>query len=223
MALRTCDPTSGSIGKQTYAVNRGRQVVRVRAIPSNPKTPAQLNARANLTTASKAWDALTDEQRAAWREAAKAVMSKSRLGQKATLTGNQYYVQVNAAIAEMGGAAVTDPPATPSFSGTNCSELVITNAAGTITLKVSTTDQPPDDTELWGAPPVKPGVNRAPGMVYLGTLDSPANSAVDISTAYKARFGSPAVGSRVFVEVREMELGIKGETLQFQAVVPASS
>jgi len=223
MAKRVCDPTSGSIGKETYLIGRNGQVVRTRAIPSNPKTAAQVAARADFKTASQGWDALTDDQRAAWRVFGSALKSKSRLGMSGSLTGNQAFVQVNAALEASGDEQVTDPPAAPAFTGTNVTALVITNTAGVISLKLSTTDSPPDGTELWGAGPVKAGVNRTPGMVLLGTLNSPVTGKVDISAQYAARFGSPPVGSRVFVAVREMENGLKGEELGFNATVPAGA
>ena len=66
MALRTCDPTVGSIGKQTYMLLNGMQAVRTRSVPSNPRTPQQTLARGNLKLASKAWDTLTQAQMLAW-------------------------------------------------------------------------------------------------------------------------------------------------------------
>ena len=223
MALRTCDPTSGSIGKQTYAVSRLRQIVRTRAIPANPNTNAQKLARANFTTASKAWDQLTDAQRAAWRAAAADVMSKSRLGQKASLTGNQYFLLVNANLAALSEDQVTAPPATPSFADLPITALVITNAANVATLKLTTTDNPPDHCELWAAAPTKAGVGRTPSMVLLNALDTPTSNAIDITAVYKARFGNPAVAQRVFVGVKQINLGIAGPMLTFNATMPASA
>lgn len=221
MAKRTCDPTSGSIGRQVYMIGRNGQVVRTRAIPANPKSDAQLAARAHLTDAAKGWDALTDAKRAAWRAAATSMKSKPRLGMSGALTGIQLYVLVNANLAAIGGAPVTDPPAVPNIAAIPIDALSITNTTGAIALKLHTTDAPEDGTELWAAAPVKAGVARCPSLVLLGQTDSPVNNNIDITTMYTDRFGVPAVGARVFVQVVNQTLGYKGRPLQFDTVVPA--
>ena len=60
-------------------------------------------------------------------------------------------------------------------------------------------------------------------MVFLGTLDSPVNNEIDISTAYKARYGSPAVGKKVFVRVNQNINGWEDVPRQFSAIVPTAS
>ena len=63
----------------------------------------------------------------------------------------------------------------------------------------------------------------APDVVYLGTLGSPVGNAIDISTAYKAKYGSPTVGSKVFVQVNQNIDGWEDIPRQFWAIVPAAS
>ena len=220
MAKRTCDPTSGSIGSQTYLIGRNGQIVRTRAIPANPKTPAQQTARADFTTASKRWDSLTDDQRAAWRTAASDVMSKTRLGMNGKLTGNQYYVQVNAALAALGAPSVNVPPAAPEFTDIPVSGLTITNSSGTIAINLDTTDSPPDGTEWLSFKPVKPGVNRTPQLLLMGVLGSPSSNKVNLTADYAARFGAPTAGQRLFVGVREVINGLAGPITTYTAVVP---
>ena len=76
---------------------------------------------------------------------------------------------------------------------------------------------------LRGAPPVSQGRGRSPGMVFLGTLDAPVNNAIDISAAYKAKYGSPRAGSKVFVRVNQNINGWEDIPSQFSAIVPAAS
>ena len=115
MAKRVCDPTSGSIARETYLVGRNGQVVRTRAIPQNPNTLAQIAARASLATASQMWRTLTQPQREAWTVAAGNVPSRPRLGQSGPLTGEQLFCKLNAALSLMGAELVTTPPALPTF------------------------------------------------------------------------------------------------------------
>ena len=78
-------------------------------------------------------------------------------------------------------------------------------------------------TLLRGALPISQGRNAAPNMVHLGTLDSPANGAVDITAAYKARFGNPPAGTKVFVSVNQNLNGWENVPHIFSAIVPAST
>jgi hypothetical protein len=56
MAKRTCDPTIGSIGPQTYWLGRNGQIVRQRVVPANPQTTYQKTVRANLKTSTTELD-----------------------------------------------------------------------------------------------------------------------------------------------------------------------
>ena len=220
---RICDPSSGKLGITVYQGGRYGQVVRALAIPTNPRSTAQSTARANMTTVSRGWRGLTEEQRAAWTAAALSVQSKPRLGLYGQLTGSQLYMKINASILEIGGSIVSAPPAVPEFVTLPVSALVITNAAGVIALKLTTTDSPPDGTCLAGAAPCSAGIARCPDTVGLGTLDSPVANDITITTAYVSRFGVPAVGKKVFVKVNESTNGWQALPTIFSAIVPTAA
>jgi hypothetical protein len=101
--------------------------------------------------------------------------------------------------------------------------LEITNAAGVITLRLHTTDSPPDGTMLRACAPQNSGCRRSEGCRLLGTLDSPVSNYITITTAYTNRFGVPAVGSRVFVSVNANVNGYEGIPLVFSGRVPAAA
>jgi hypothetical protein len=223
MAKRLCDPTSGKIGLQVYQGGRNGQVVRTLAIPTNPRTSDQSLARAHLLTASKAWDTITANQRAAWWAAAANVQTRSRLGMSGQITGNQLFVKVNVSRLTIGGTILETPPADATFSPLPVTALVITNTGGTIALSLTTTDAPPDGTMLRAAPPVKAGVNRCPGLNVLGTLDSPVANAINITSVYTAAFGVPAVGRKVFVAVNSNINGWQDLPVVLSATVPTAS
>jgi hypothetical protein len=139
------------------------------------------------------------------------------------LTGFQLYARINCSLLIIGSAEVSTPPAAPTFDVLPVSGLTITNMAGVITLKLTTTDSPAAGTMLRGAAPCSQGRNRAPDVVFLGTLSAPVNNAIDISAAYQARYGSPPVGSKVFVKVNQNIGGWEDVPRQFWAIVPAAS
>jgi hypothetical protein len=62
---------SGTLGDAiTFSKWKGRNYVRERVIPSNPKTGAQVGRRAMFKFLSQAWDALTAAQKATWQDLA---------------------------------------------------------------------------------------------------------------------------------------------------------
>ena len=75
---------------------RGRKQCRRRyVVPRDPRSPAQMRARAALAAASRFWSHcqdITDQERDAWEAVANRVQSRPRLGQSGPLTGQQYYV-----------------------------------------------------------------------------------------------------------------------------------
>lgn len=222
MAIRTCDPTTGSIGRQTYMLLNGIQVVRNRVIPSNPSTEAQVLVRGYMTLSSQAWDALTDAQRAAWSAKAALLRSKSRLGQSRPLTGNQLFCKVNDVARLTGATPVTDPPADPVFEDQTITALTAKNITGTVTLEVTVSGTLQQGSFIRGAAPVKAGVARPPQMFYLGAAPSAVGGKLNIATLYTTKFGAPAVGSRVFVEVVKCDTMWEGPAVVLDAVTAAS-
>ena len=79
---------------------RGNKQCRRRWVkPRDPRTPTQLRYRAALVAAAKAWSDgqfMTEEDRLAWCAAAKKVRSRPRLTQSGPLTGQLYFVALNA-------------------------------------------------------------------------------------------------------------------------------
>jgi len=216
-------PQSGKRGLNVSQNGRNGQISRALVIPANPRTDAQLRIRGFLAKVAAKWRTLTQELRDAWTAEAGLHQSKPRLGQCGPLTGFQLYAKINCSRLVIGGAEVSAPPAAPAFGVLPVSGLVITNAGGTVTLKLATTGSPADGTMLWGAPPCSQGRNTARRVVLLGTLESPVNNAIDISAAYQARHGSPPAGSKVFVRVNQNVDGWEDVPRQFWAIVPASA
>jgi len=216
-------PQSGKRGVNVSQQGHNGQISRALAIPSNPRTRAQLLVRNHMASVAASWRTLTQDERDAWTAAATQVKSRSRLGQSGPLSGFQLFSKINCSLLAIGGDEVTAPPEAPSFELLPVTGLAITNTAGVVTLKLATTGTPADGSMLRGAPPVSQGRGRSPGMVFLGTLDAPVNNAIDISTAYKAKYGSPPAGSKVFVHVNQNINGWEDIPSEFSAIVPAAS
>jgi len=216
-------PQSGKRGLTVSQNGRNGQISRTLAIPTNPRTDAQLLVRSFLRNVASKWATLTQEERDAWTAEASQHASKARLGQSGPLTGSQLYAKINCSLLIIGDPVVSAPPAAPAFDPLPVSGLVVTNTNGVITLKLTTTGSPPDGTMLWGSKPCSQGQNIGRHPVFLGVLPSPVNSEVDISQAYKDRYGSPAVGKKVFVRINQNINGWEDVPRQFWAIVPEAS
>lgn len=105
---------SGSMGGTTFAHNKGGPYIRARAIPTNPASAKQLNARARLSTYSQLWQTLTSAQRQAWQEWARQNPVVNTLGHVVQLSGQQAYIQLNTRIALAAGTAISTPPIIPA-------------------------------------------------------------------------------------------------------------
>jgi hypothetical protein len=216
-------PQSGKLGLTVTFQGRTGLLRRTLVTPSNPRSSSQMAVRSALASMASSYDQLSDVQQQAWITAAANYKSRSRLGQSGPLTGLQLYTKVNCALLAIGDESVSAPPAAPAFSGTHVAALAITNTAGVIKLELTTTAAPPEGTMLWAAAPQKSGVRRAPGMVLLGTLNSPSNNKINITDEYVARFGAPPVNSRVFVAVQENLNGFEAPATQYNGRVPAQT
>jgi len=216
-------PQSGKRGLTVTQNGRNGLISRTLVIPANPQTDAQMRVRSFLRSVASKWATLTQAQRDAWTAEASQHQSKARMGQSGPLTGLQLCIKINCSLLVIGADEVLTPPAAPVFGVLPVSGLSITNAAGVITLKLTTTASPPDGTMLWGAKPCSQGKDAAPGVVFLGTVDSPVNNAIDITSAYTARYGSPTAGKKVFVKVNQNINGWEDVPRQFSAIVPAAA
>lgn len=86
---------SGKIGGTVYSRNKGGAYTRNFAVPTNPSTVYQEEARDRLTQYSNEWRGLTEEQRLSWNEWAATHPILDRLGASKLLTGAQAYTKIN--------------------------------------------------------------------------------------------------------------------------------
>lgn len=108
---------SGSTGGTTASRNRYGVYFRTRAIPVTSTTPAALNAKGRLATASQAWESLTEAQRLSWSEWAVDHPIIDRIGQQQTLAGNAAYIQINSRLAAIAEAPLSVPPVAGAPTG----------------------------------------------------------------------------------------------------------
>ena len=213
-------PQSGKRGLNVSQNGRFGQISRIFSVPSNPRTDAQMNIRDTFAQVTKAWRALTDEQRAAWAAAAQTVMSKSRCGTSGPLTGSQLYTKLNATIALVGGDTINVPPMPPAFDRNPVGALAIVNDGGQITLKLAVPNQPTTDILVRASAPMSAGISSTSDYRILGILPAPLQGACNITALYVARFGVPPVSAKVFVQTNQVLTGYEDMGRGTHAIVP---
>ncbi len=217
-------PQTGSLGLTVTYPSRYGLIRRTRVTPANPQSARQLIVRGILTSVATAWDnVLSEDEQNAWIAAAAQVQSRPTLGQSGPLTGLQFFMKIAAALSLVGEEMPVDPPAKPQMASPPIDTFTITNTGGTIALRLHTTDAPAQLTTVWASAPQKCGTRRPISMRYLGLLPTPVASYSNFASLYSAKYGDPAVGSRVMCRTFTIYNGWEGPALNFSALVPVSS
>jgi hypothetical protein len=100
----------GKVGGIVYSRNTGGAYARQKVSPVQPRTPAQLNQRGRLTEVSKAWDALTNAQRQAWKDFSVGYKKRDVFGLQKQRTAQQMYMFLNLSLISNGFATLSNPP-----------------------------------------------------------------------------------------------------------------
>ena len=105
--------------------------------------------------------------------AAKEAKSNPRLGQNGTLSGFLLFTKINCTLAQFGQDQVDAPPAHPQFPALAPQNLVITNTAGVIALKLTCPADPGENTIVRGSAPLSQGRETCSDFRVLGMCPAP--------------------------------------------------
>jgi len=213
-------PQTGKQGTTVAVLTRYGQILRQYVKPKDPHSPAQMRIRSNLGRVSARWRVLSPEQRQAWALAASEAKSRPRLGKSTALSGCQFFIKINCARAAIGLEQLADPPALPQFGPNPVEGLAITNAHGSITLKLSVPAAPQSQVTVYGAAPCSAGISFVRDFTILGPLPEPVSGVSDITDIYVARYGVLRVGTQIFIRTRQQINGWEDAPKQASAIVP---
>lgn len=211
-------PTSGSIGNQTNSRNRSGQYKRQRSMPTQPRTTAQVAARARLASQATAWRGLTEAQRAAWNAFSHSFTVVNSLGISVSLTGAQCFIKVNSVNLLIGDATVLVPPALPAFVAATVTALTGTQATPLITFTGST---PVAGTKFmfFMSPQLSAGVSYNGNFRYIASFTTATTGAFDMTAAYVAKFGALIIGKKIFGRVVQSQAGMQDNGTNFTWIV----
>lgn len=217
--MKYLGPTqSGSAAGDTFSRNRWGQYMRRRSAPVQPRTPAQLNQRARMTTNAAAWRGITDAQRAGWLDLGLMITRTDSLGQSYDLNGFAAFCSVNNNLLDAGDAALSDAPAIVTPGDLLTATITLTSVAFSI---------------AYTATPLAAGVRlfircspqQSAGRKFNGdyrqvaVTAAAAASPANILAAYTAKFGAPVTGNRIFVSLQTYKGGFLGSPFNVSQVV----
>lgn len=197
---------SGSIGGTVFSRNRGGAYMRVRAIPVDPNTSFQQNARARLATASQDWQGLSTANRQAWLEWARQNPNTDALGQQFTMSGQQAYVGLNARLAAASASSISVPPIIPAPDAFTSIVQDGDIGAGDVDFTFAAALESGNQVMLFGA------ILNSPGIKYVRNLFRlVAFSAVDQATPWdneadlEARLGTLTVDQTIHIKAGQFD------------------
>ena len=162
---------------------------------------------------------LSDEQLDRWSLAAARVMSDPTLGQSGALSPQQLYTSINSVRSRVNMPETWDPPAPVAFGPSAVGELVIENTEAGVRLGLRISGDLKEDVMVFGQEPCSSGRRKRRNVAYLGLLSRPVGGLSDITYLYRARYGEPRPGMRVFIVTCQAKDGWKGTDREASALV----
>ena len=172
-------------------------------IPTNPQTASQTAYRANMTTVSKGWSALTEDQRNAWNTAAASGnwTLTNRLGEQFNPSGEQLYVQLNLNLLLAGQSTISDVPAKATFPTLTMGALTSNGTTPALTIAYGGTLGAGNTIVVSATPNLSAGVMSPQDSSFRVVTTSAGASPIDILSAFTAKFGSVVTGQKIFVKL----------------------
>ena len=214
-------PRSGRCGQTVAFQSRFGLCLRQYVPQKAGLTPARERSCAIFGRNSPKWGGkLSEEQRDRWTLAGAQVMSHPRLAQKGTLTGQQLWQAISTVRSIVGLPETLEVPARPVFSMTKVGPLVAENGADGVRLYLLVSGELNEDIMVFGQEPCSQGRYKRRNVSYLDLLPPPIGGRSEITQIYKAKFGEPRPGSKIFIVICQEKDGWKGLDRETSATVP---
>jgi hypothetical protein len=215
-------PKSGKLERVVAFQSRFGLCLRELVIPRNTITEARQHMRGVFGSNSQMWSRrLSQEQRDRWNLAGPRVMSHPQLAQSGPLTGQLLWQSINSVRGRVGLAPVFEPPAPAAFSRSVVGPLGIENGQEGVRMWLEVAGELSEEVMVFGQAPCSAGRNKRRNVAYLGLLRPPAGGRSEITDLYKARFGEPRPGTRVFIVTCQQKDGWKGMEQATSEIVPS--
>lgn len=192
----------GKLGGHVAAQNKGGAYLRTKVTPTNPQSTAQTSVRQIFGSLSQAWSGLTEAQIAAWNAAVDGWKETNIFGDLKQPSGKNLHQKLNLNLLTSGQAAISSPPIKGDMPQGVLTDVSIAITAGTITLTGASTTAG-SVVKVFSSGVVSAGTSFVKNLMRQIHFD-PADtySPTDAYTAYVAKFGTPAVGEKIYVGIK---------------------
>ena len=192
---------SGKIGGHVAAKNRGGAYLRTKVTPLNPNTAAQAGARSLLASLSTAWAGLTDDQRKSWNDAVASFATTDIFGDLRNPSGINLFVKLNANLANSGQTLLDSAPEKVEVPFAQVTGAIFDLSLNTLSFVVTGDGFDSGVQKVQATPAMSAGVNFVKSQ--LRTISSTLNKdqTEDMANAYKAKYGTPTVGSNIVISI----------------------
>lgn len=208
---------SGKINGFVASRNRAGAYFRTKVTPVNPQTTAQLNVRNRLGSLSQDWRGLSDAERAAWNGVVSSFAKTDVFGDLKNPTGFNLYQRINNNLITVGQAAIDVPPVVDAVDEVGLTSITATAGASTIAVVLTAAVPATSAVKVFATAPQSPGVTFVKSEYRLITVLAPsAATPVALGTAYSTKFGSWAVGQKLFFKFVFVDISTGIESLPVQ-------
>lgn len=213
----------GKIGGHVASKNRSGNYLRTKVTPVNKRSPSQLAVRNRFTQFAQGWKALTEEQRTAWKAAVGDFSKTDIFGDIKNPSGANLYQRLNNTLAQVGTAALTNPPTPASVGNVVLASFIADVSDHTMLLTFAPTVPANTVVIVRATPPISAGrASSKNDFRVVTTLAAAKLTGEDISVAYIAKFGTIApAGAKIYVQFQSVNLttGQTGSVSQASAVI----
>lgn len=211
----------GKIGGSVFAKNKGGYYVRQKVKPLNPKSPEQRKARADFTQVSQAWGTITLDNRKAWNLRAEELTfahKKKSFGGRQKYSGKTLFQLVNNNRKIVALAQADVPPLRTEPNVTLPRDFTFNAGNDTLELFYQANPTATSYALVWATPVLSAGTSSFNGRFkqFAVVQLSLTADTYDITTQYKARFGSlPPAGSNIGFQIKQVtQEGYNGSSFE---------
>jgi hypothetical protein len=193
---------SGKVGGHVASRNRAGAYFRTKVTPVNPQSSYQVEVRNRLTVRSQAWRGLTEAQRAAWNAAVSNFATTDVFGDLKNPTGFNLYQKLNNNLSTVGAAVISVPPIPAAVSTVELQSAVYDISDGTFDMTLSGNVPAGTAMKIWATPGLSAGISFVKSEYRLiGIAPAATVTPYDFEADYVAKFGTPALGQKIFIKV----------------------
>lgn len=199
----------GKLNGSVASKNRYGQYLRNKMTPVNPQTNHQMAVRGQFGSLSSLWPNLTQGERDSWKTAGQDSPETNIFGDTITLQPNVFFIKRNMLLTTAGLPIIETAVKTTEIEYQNITIETLTPNAITIDLEHEEFNEGAKKMVVYATRPMSAGREflkndyRVIGVLDENDfLDGSSYQKADIIDLYKARFGTPIVGSRIGVAVK---------------------